>query len=432
GRRLQRRHAPGRRHPRDHARRPRSGRPRDCVRRRRGSGQRRRDERHGLPPERRVLARARAAAADRVALAVLRAPRGVGPSRRPCARGEPARGARRLGRAARAAARQRCRDARARPAPRAAWRRVRGAAGDRRLPGGAPSPFSPAGDLGAWAVITLGEGNTPLLAAPRLSERLGVELWLKWEGMNPTGSFKDRGMAVAVSRALERGAAGVVCASTGNTAASCSAYAARAGMPAVVITPRGAVARGKLAQARVAGAELREIDGTFEDAHREARRLADEEGFVNVNSINPDRIEGQSSAAREVIEQLGRVPDVLALPFGGGGNTVAYAAGFGEGLPRFVLGEAERRADTFASAIRIVEPVHRLEVDGVLERSGGTVVTLTEKQLEDAWRLVAREEGVFCEPASAAGIAAAAASGAEGAVVCVVTGHGLKDVEAVA
>jgi len=281
-------------------------------------------------------------------------------------------------------------------------------------------------------VITLGEGNTPLLAAPRLSERLGVELWLKWEGMNPTGSFKDRGMAVAVSRALERGAAGVVCASTGNTAASCSAYAARAGMPAVVITPRGAVARGKLAQARVAGAELREIDGTFEDAHREARRLADEEGFVNVNSINPDRIEGQSSAAREVVEQLGRVPDVLALPFGGGGNTVAYAAGFGEGLPRFVLGEAERRADTFASAIRIVEPVHRLEVHGVLERSGGTVVTLTEKQLEDAWRLVAREEGVFCEPASAAGIAAAAASGAEGAVVCVLTGHGLKDVEAVA
>jgi threonine synthase len=281
-------------------------------------------------------------------------------------------------------------------------------------------------------VITLGEGNTPLLAAPRLSERLGVEVWLKWEGMNPTGSFKDRGMAVAVSRALERGASGVVCASTGNTAASCSAYAARAGMRAVVITPRGAVARAKLAQARVAGAELREIDGTFEDAHREARRLADEEGFVNVNSINPDRIEGQSSAAREVAEQLGRVPDVLALPFGGGGNTVAYAAGFGERLPRFVLGEAERRADTFASAIRIVEPVHRVEVGGVLKRSGGTVVTLTEEQLEDAWRLVAREEGVFCEPASAAGVAAAAASGATGAVVCVLTGHGLKDVEAVA
>ena len=281
-------------------------------------------------------------------------------------------------------------------------------------------------------MITLGEGNTPLLRAPRLSERIGVELWLKWEGANPTGSFKDRGMALAVSRALERGAAGVVCASTGNTAASCAAYAARAGMPAVVITPRGAVARGKVAQARATGADVREIEGTFEDAHREARRLADEEGFVNVNSINPDRIEGQSSAAREVLHQLGRVPDVLALPYGGGGNTVAYAAGFGDELPRFVLGEAEQRTDTFASAIRIVEPVHRADVGGVLERSGGTCVSLSESQLAEAWRLVAREEGVFCEPASAAGIAAVAAAGAKGSVVCVLTGHGLKDVEAVA
>jgi len=281
-------------------------------------------------------------------------------------------------------------------------------------------------------VITLGEGNTPLLPAPRLSERIGADLWLKWEGANPTGSFKDRGMALAVSRALERGAAGVVCASTGNTAASCAAYAARARMPAVVITPRGAVARGKVAQARATGADVREIDGTFEDAHREARRLADEEGFVNVNSINPDRIEGQSSAAREVVQQLGRVPDVLALPYGGGGNTVAYAAGFGEQLPRFVLGEAERRTDTFASAIRIVEPVHRAEVGDVLKRSGGKCVSLSEPQIEQAWRLVAREEGVFCEPASAAGIAAVAALGATGSVVCVLTGHGLKDVEAVA
>jgi threonine synthase len=281
-------------------------------------------------------------------------------------------------------------------------------------------------------VITLGEGNTPLLAAPRLSEAFGLELWLKWEGANPTGSFKDRGMAVAVSRALERGAAGVVCASTGNTAASCAAYAARAGLPAVVFTPRGAVARGKVAQARATGADVREVDGTFEDAHAAARRLADDEGFVNVNSINPDRIEGQSSASREVVEQLGRVPDVLALPYGGGGNTVAYAAGFGERLPRFVLGEAERRSDTFASAIRIVQPVHRVEVDGVLKRSGGTVVTLSEQQIEDAWRLVAREEGVFCEPASAAGVAAVAAAGASGSVVCILTGHGLKDVEAVA
>ena len=280
-------------------------------------------------------------------------------------------------------------------------------------------------------MITLGEGNTPLLPAPRLSERFGVELWLKWEGANPTGSFKDRGMSVAVTRASERGAAGVVCASTGNTAASAAAYAARAGMRAVVITSRGAVARGKIAQARATGADVREIDGTFEDAHREARRLADEEGFVNVNSINPDRIEGQSSAAREIVQQLGRAPDVLALPYGGGGNTVAYSVGFGERLPRFLLGEAERREQTFASAIRIGEPVHRLEVGGVLKRSGGVVVTLSEDQLEQAWRLVAREEGVFCEPASAAGVAAVAAVGAAGSVVCVLTGHGLKDVDAV-
>ena len=279
-------------------------------------------------------------------------------------------------------------------------------------------------------MITLGEGNTPLLPAPRLSEWLGVDLWLKWEGGNPTGSFKDRGMALAVTRALERGAIGVVCASTGNTAASAAAYAARAGLPAIVITPRGAVARGKVAQARAAGADVREIDGSFEDAHREARRLADEEGYVNVNSINPDRIEGQSSAAREILDQLGRVPDVLALPYGGGGNTVAYAAGFGERLPRFVLGEAERRADTFASAIRIVEPVHSVEVRAVLARSHGILVPLAEAQLEEAWRHVAREEGVFCEPASAAGIAAVAASGVKGRVVCVLTGHGLKDPDA--
>ncbi len=178
--------------------------------------------------------------------------------------------------------------------------------------------------------VTLGEGSTPLLHLPRLSERLGVELWIKWEGANPTGSFKDRGMAVAVSRALERGAPGVVCASTGNTAASAAAYAVRAGLPAIVVTSRGGVARGKMVQARAVGIEAREIDGSFDDAHLEARRLAEVEGLVNVNSINPDRIEGQSSAAREVLEQLGGLPDVLALPYGGGGNTVSYARGFGE------------------------------------------------------------------------------------------------------
>ena len=197
--------------------------------------------------------------------------------------------------------------------------------------------------------VTLGEGSTPLLPVPRLSARLGVELWVKWEGSNPTGSFKDRGMAVAVSRALERGAPGIVCASTGNTAASAAAYGARAGLPVVVVTSRGSVARGKVIQARAVGVELREIDGTFNDAHLEARRLAEIEGLVNVNSINPDRIEGQSSAAREVLEQLGGLPDVLALPYGGGGNTVSYARGFGETLPRFLLGEAAQRRETFAT-----------------------------------------------------------------------------------
>jgi len=280
--------------------------------------------------------------------------------------------------------------------------------------------------------VTLGEGSTPLLSLPRLSAQLGVELWVKWEGANPTGSFKDRGMAVAVSRALEGGAPGIVCASTGNTAASAAAYAARAGLPAIVVTSRGAVARGKMVQAHAAGVEAREVDGSFSDAHLEARRLAETEGLVNVNSINPDRIEGQSSAAHEVLEQLGGLPDVLALPYGGGGNTVAYAQGFGETLPRFLLGEAAQRHDTFASAIRITEPVHRAEVDGVLARSDGQIVSLSEADLERAWRSLAREEGIFCEPASAAGIAAVKAAGLRDVrVVCVVTGHGLKDPDAV-
>jgi threonine synthase len=285
-------------------------------------------------------------------------------------------------------------------------------------------------------VVTLGEGQTPLLHAPRLSEQLGVELYVKWEGANPTGSFKDRGMAVAVSRALERGAPGIVCASTGNTAASAAAYGARAGLRVIVLGSRGAVARGKVAQVKAVGAEIRELDGTFDDAHLAARKLAEEEGFVNVNSINPDRIEGQSGAAREIVEQLGGLPDVLALPFGGGGNTVAYGKGFtdlGQGLPRFLLGEAAERPTTFASAIRIGTPVHRTQVEEVLARSNGTVVTLSEQQLRDAWRLLAQTEGLFCEPASAAGIAAVQLAGLEPGtrVVCVVTGHGLKDPDAV-
>jgi threonine synthase len=277
--------------------------------------------------------------------------------------------------------------------------------------------------------VSLGEGNTPLLEAPRLSERLGCEVWLKWEGANPTGSMKDRGMALAVSRAVEQGAPGVVVASTGNTAASAAASAARAGLPAVVLLPEGAVARGKIVQAIAAGAEIRQ-SGTFEEAHKEARRLAAEEGLVNVNSINPDRIEGQSSAAIEIVEQLGgTIPDVLALPYGGGGNTRAFAMGFeraGAGAPRILAVQSARRADTEASAIRIVEPVHRAQAEALAE-----VVTVTDEELIEWWRATARLEGVFCELASAAGVAGVAQIRPNGRVVCVLTGHGLKDPDAV-
>jgi threonine synthase len=278
------------------------------------------------------------------------------------------------------------------------------------------------------ALITLGEGNTPLLPAPRLSEQLGCELWLKWEGANPTGSFKDRGMTVAVSRALERGAPGVVCASTGNTAASAAAYAARAGLPAVIAIPKGAVARGKLAQVLAAGADLREVEGTFEEAHALARRLAEEEGLVNVNSINPDRIEGQASAAREVVVQLGGVPDVLALPYGGGWNTLAYGRGFDEagvGTPRLLSVQSDTRPETVATAIRITQPVHREQAEAITE-----VVTVTDDALLEWWRAIGRLEGIFCEPASAAGVAGVAQIRPTGRVVCVLTGHGLKDPDA--
>jgi threonine synthase len=285
-------------------------------------------------------------------------------------------------------------------------------------------------------VITLGEGGTPLLPAPRLSEQVGLEVWLKWEGANPTGSFKDRGMAVAVTRALATGARGVVCASTGNTAASAAAYAARAGIEAAIVVPAGAVAAGKLAQVVAAGGALIEVDGDFGDAFAAAEALADERRYVIVNSTNPDRIEGQASAAAEIVEQLGGSPEALCLPYGGGGNTKAYALGFeGSGaLPRIYPAEAERRADTAASAIRIVAPVHRAEVEAVVSRSGGAVVTLTEAEIAQAWRDVGRLEGIFCEPASATavGVLAHGVARAGERAVCVLTGHGLKDPDAVA
>jgi threonine synthase len=290
----------------------------------------------------------------------------------------------------------------------------------------------------ATPVVSLGEGSTPLLFAPRLSERYGIELWLKWEGQNPTGSFKDRGMTVAVSKALEEGAAGIVCASTGNTAASAAAYGARAGLRTVITHAPGAFASGKLSQVLAVGADLREIPGGFDEAFVEAKRLADDEGYAFVNSGGSRyRLAGQKTAAFEIVEELGGVPDVLLLPYGGGGNTASFLLGFeeaGAGLPRFFPVEAADRPVTAASAIRIVSPVHRVEVERTLALAGGGIITVPDEQILAAWRLLAREEGVFAEPSSAAGVAGITAAALEPGcrAVCVVTGHGLKDPDAVA
>jgi threonine synthase len=287
----------------------------------------------------------------------------------------------------------------------------------------------------ATPVVTLGEGSTPLLQAPRLSEKLGVELWLKWEGANPTGSFKDRGMTIAVSKALEDGAGAVVCASTGNTAASAAAYAARAGITAVILQPAGAVARGKIVQAQAVGARVLQVQGPFEAALAAARELARRGTHALVNSLNPHRLEGQKTAAFEIVEALDGAPDVLALPYGGGGNTRSFGLGFeGVGTPRFLAGESSARAYTMATAIRIAEPAHQAEAEAVVARSGGAIVSLSDEEILASWRELARLEGVFCEPASAAGLAAVAKQRPEPGtrVVCVITGHGLKDQEAAA
>jgi threonine synthase len=283
-------------------------------------------------------------------------------------------------------------------------------------------------------IVSLGEGGTPLLHAPRISARLGAEVFLKWEGANPTGSFKDRGMTVAVSQALTDGARAVVCASTGNTAASAAAYAARAGLEAVILQPEGAVARGKLAQARAVGARV-EVRPTFEEALEEAQELEERGTHVLVNSLNRLRVEGQKTAAFEIVEEMGSAPEVLALPYGGGGNLCAYALGFreeGAGTPRFIAAEAANRAGTVASAIRISKPAHADEAQRAVEESGGAILALDDGVIMEAWGLLAREEGVFCEPSSAAGLAALLAEPpGDGRVVCVITGHGLKDPDAV-
>ena len=284
----------------------------------------------------------------------------------------------------------------------------------------------------ATPVISLGEGSTPLLRAPRLSERFDCDLWLKWEAANPTGSYKDRGMTVAVSKAVEEGAGALIVASTGNTAASAAAYAARAGIAAVVLLPGGTVASGKVAQSRMYGATVLEVRGSFDEALAAARELADRGEYALVNSVNPYRREGQKTAVFEIVEELGEAPDAIYLPYGGGGNATAYAKGFAElggALSRLVAAEARDRRGTVATAIRIAEPVHAGAACQAVEASGGAIVTLDDEEILAAWADLARSEGLFCEPSSAAPLAALQRErpAAGETVVAVITGHGLKD-----
>jgi threonine synthase len=281
----------------------------------------------------------------------------------------------------------------------------------------------------ATPVISLGEGSTPLLRASRLGELLGVpDLWVKWEASNPTGSYKDRGMTVAVSKAVEEGAQAVICASTGNTAASAAAYAARAGIPAVVLTPQGAVAGPKVAQTRMFGAAVLEVRGDFDQALSAARELSRRGTHQLVNSLNPYRREGQKTAVFEIVEELGAPPDAFVIPYGGGGNTSAYAQAqreLGTNVPIVSVEAADRRR-TVASAIRIGDPAHAQAVAA----ADAQVVTVDDEEILAAWRLLATTEGLFCEPSSAAGIAALRRGVVSGErIVVTVTGHGLKDTE---
>jgi len=307
-------------------------------------------------------------------------------------------------------------------------------------------------DDGEPFAISLGEGGTPLVRAARLGEAIGLDqLYLKVEGANPTGSFKDRGMVLAVNRAVEADARAVVCASTGNTSASAAAYAAAAGIPCHVILPAGKVARGKLAQALVAGARLTMVDGNFDEALEAVRRLGEEGVAVVVNSINPDRLAGQQTAAWEIVDELGRAPDVLALPVGNAGNITAYWRGFvryDRGRPRMLGFQAEGAApivngspvdapETVATAIRIGNPASWAGAVAARDESGGSIGAVSDDEILAAQRDIARLEGIFCEPASAAGVAGVRLLRADGrigeseVVVCVLTGNGLKDPDAV-
>ncbi len=291
-------------------------------------------------------------------------------------------------------------------------------------------------------VVSLGEGATPLVHAPALSERVGVEVWCKLEGLNPTGSFKDRGMTCAVSAAVREGARAIVCASTGNTAASAAAYGARAGLRCAVIVPEGKIATGKLAQALMHGAQVIALRGNFDVALKLVRELTAAHPIALVNSVNEFRIEGQKTAAFEIAEELGDELDALCIPVGNAGNITAYWRGFHElgqhprmlgfqaaGAAPLVLGAPVEQPETVASAIRIGNPARWEDAMNAMTASGGAVRAVSDQQILSAYRLLASTEGIFCEPASAASVAGLLAHGAGDAqrVACVLTGHGLKD-----
>jgi threonine synthase len=300
----------------------------------------------------------------------------------------------------------------------------------------------------ATPVVTLREGGTPLIHSAALSARTGCEVHLKFEGANPTGSFKDRGMTLAISKAVEAGAEAVICASTGNTSASAAAYAAKAGLVCGVLIPKGKIALGKLAQALIHGAEVIQVDGNFDAALDICRTLDEKYPVELVNSVNPFRIEGQKTAAFEVCDELGEPPDALAIPVGNAGNVTAWWKGFGEygaapllygfqaeGAAPLVEGRPVAQPETVASAIRIGNPARWEEAMDAFTGSRGRVAAVSDERILDAYRLLASEEGVFCEPASAASVAGLLAHGlpvVDGgepprSVVCVLTGHGLKD-----
>ncbi len=305
------------------------------------------------------------------------------------------------------------------------------------------------------AVVSLGEGGTPLLPAPVLSQLTGCSVYLKIEGVNPTGSFKDRGMTVAVTMAASRGATTVICASTGNTSASAAAYAARAGLTCAVLVPRGSVAVGKLAQALAHGAKLLHVDGNFDDCLELVRKIDADYPVALVNSVNRERLQGQKTASFEIVDALGDSPDVHCLPVGNAGNIAAYWLGYREYLsdgkaaktPRMlgfqaagaapiVAGRPVSHPDTVATAIKVGNPASWHIAEEARAESGGLISSVTDEQILAAYRLLARREGVFGEPASAAGVAGLLQARADGSVaagsvvVCTITGHGLKDPDA--